>query len=202
MDRAEQLMIDFYASKDYDPKAARPADVVKAAIAFTIARVASAPLTINLMVDVGPILREIRSVLDRELPSAVAAFEATLASAPIGKCTGCGSTETIEQIRASVPTAISCCPERDMQSSAVPIEAGEEKWEGPPYEYGVTWGPTPSANSDNPLIEYFKIRVRARLPIPNGSEVARFNAIRQLLARNNEPALRTETLWAIVAFFK
>lgn len=36
--RAEQLMIDFYASKDYDPKAARPADVVKAAIAFTLTR--------------------------------------------------------------------------------------------------------------------------------------------------------------------
>lgn len=29
-------------------------------------------------------------------------------------CSGCGSTETIEQIRAKHPIAISCCPERDM----------------------------------------------------------------------------------------
>lgn len=29
-------------------------------------------------------------------------------------CNGCGHTETIEQIRAKHPNAISCCPERDM----------------------------------------------------------------------------------------
>lgn len=35
-DMVERLMLDFYASKAYDPKAARPADTVKAAIGFTI----------------------------------------------------------------------------------------------------------------------------------------------------------------------
>lgn len=30
------------------------------------------------------------------------------------RCTGCGSTETIEQIRARLPRALSCCPERKM----------------------------------------------------------------------------------------
>lgn len=29
-------------------------------------------------------------------------------------CTGCGSTETIEEIRARNPLADSCCPERTM----------------------------------------------------------------------------------------
>lgn len=33
----------------------------------------------------------------------------------VGECTGCGSTETIEQIRAKNPKALSCCPERDMR---------------------------------------------------------------------------------------
>lgn len=32
----ERLLVDFYVSDSYDPKAARPADTVKAAIAFTI----------------------------------------------------------------------------------------------------------------------------------------------------------------------
>lgn len=31
------------------------------------------------------------------------------------RCTGCGSTQTIEQIRREHPAAISCCPERDMR---------------------------------------------------------------------------------------
>jgi GcrA cell cycle regulator len=30
-------------------------------------------------------------------------------------CTGCGSTQTIEEIRAQHPNALSCCPERNMQ---------------------------------------------------------------------------------------
>jgi hypothetical protein len=30
------------------------------------------------------------------------------------RCTGCGSTDTIEEIRAKQPGAISCCPERQM----------------------------------------------------------------------------------------
>lgn len=29
-------------------------------------------------------------------------------------CTGCGSTKTIEEIRAENPAALSCCPERHM----------------------------------------------------------------------------------------
>jgi hypothetical protein len=29
-------------------------------------------------------------------------------------CTGCGSTKTIEEIRAEHPAALSCCPERRM----------------------------------------------------------------------------------------
>lgn len=36
------------------------------------------------------------------------------------RCVGCGSTETIEQIRANHPEAISCCPERNMV---------EDKWQ-------------------------------------------------------------------------
>lgn len=31
------------------------------------------------------------------------------------RCTGCGSTQTIEEIRREHPQAISCCPERNMQ---------------------------------------------------------------------------------------
>lgn len=38
-------------------------------------------------------------------------------------CTGCGSTETIEQIRASNPGALSCCPERDMRPTPQPAVA-------------------------------------------------------------------------------
>lgn len=30
------------------------------------------------------------------------------------RCTGCGSAETIEEIRAKHPKALSCCPERNM----------------------------------------------------------------------------------------
>lgn len=31
------------------------------------------------------------------------------------ECTGCGSTETINQILEKHPNALSCCPERDMR---------------------------------------------------------------------------------------
>ena len=31
------------------------------------------------------------------------------------RCTGCGSTESIEEIRKLFPGAISCCPERKME---------------------------------------------------------------------------------------
>ena len=30
------------------------------------------------------------------------------------RCTGCGSTQTIEELRREHPQAISCCPERRM----------------------------------------------------------------------------------------
>lgn len=33
-------------------------------------------------------------------------------------CTGCGSVQTIEQIRAEHPRALSCCPERQMVTQA------------------------------------------------------------------------------------
>ena len=42
VERAEQLMREFYVSRCYDPKAARNADTVKAAIAFTIAAMPTA----------------------------------------------------------------------------------------------------------------------------------------------------------------
>ena len=46
------------------------------------------------------------------------------------RCTGCGSTETIEEIRAKYPQAISCCPERDMQDDGTPsLEARIERLE-------------------------------------------------------------------------
>lgn len=40
---ADRLMQEFYLSRDYDPKAARPADTVKAAIAFALRARSSAP---------------------------------------------------------------------------------------------------------------------------------------------------------------
>lgn len=33
---------------------------------------------------------------------------------PVMECTGCGSTQSIEEIKAHFPQAISCCPERKM----------------------------------------------------------------------------------------
>jgi hypothetical protein len=38
--------------------------------------------------------------------------------AEIGCCDGCGSTETIEEIRAKNPLALSCCPERKMLTAS------------------------------------------------------------------------------------
>jgi hypothetical protein len=35
---------------------------------------------------------------------------------PPRMCFGCGSTETIEAIRAHHPQAVSCCPEREMMT--------------------------------------------------------------------------------------
>lgn len=37
------------------------------------------------------------------------------------QCTGCGSTESIEEIRRKHPDAIACCPERDMQPAWRPF---------------------------------------------------------------------------------
>lgn len=43
------------------------------------------------------------------------------------RCTGCGSTETVEQIRAKHPDAISCCPERNMQERCAASSAAAKK---------------------------------------------------------------------------
>lgn len=52
----DRLMIDFYTSPSYDPKAARPGDVVKAAIAFTLA---SMPAASNERPDIDACVRRI-----------------------------------------------------------------------------------------------------------------------------------------------
>ena len=39
-------------------------------------------------------------------------------------CTGCGSTKSIEQIRAEHPSALSCCPERKMVSQSKAAQDG------------------------------------------------------------------------------
>lgn len=48
---------------------------------------------------------------------------------PMLECTGCGSRETVAEIRAKFPKALSCCPERDMQPVAVymiEVDAGTD----------------------------------------------------------------------------
>lgn len=56
-------------------------------------------------------------------------YKAMLASAPAApvgeECANCGSTQTIEEIRRDHPTALSCCPERDMRPATPPVPAGE-----------------------------------------------------------------------------
>lgn len=45
------------------------------------------------------------------------------------QCTGCGSRDSIEEVRRKHPDAISCCPERNMQPVVVylrEIDAGTE----------------------------------------------------------------------------
>lgn len=44
------------------------------------------------------------------------------------RCTGCGSTETIAEIRAKHPQAIACCPERDMAEMCPSCSARAETW--------------------------------------------------------------------------
>lgn len=34
------------------------------------------------------------------------------------KCTGCGSTETLAEVKTTHPKAVSCCPERKMKEQA------------------------------------------------------------------------------------
>lgn len=43
------------------------------------------------------------------------------------RCTGCGSTKTIEEIRAKHPKAIACCPERDMREEPAWTEEDMER---------------------------------------------------------------------------
>lgn len=45
-------------------------------------------------------------------------------------CSGCGCTETIEQIRARNPNAISCCPERDMVPAVAWMKRAEQAERG------------------------------------------------------------------------
>lgn len=45
------------------------------------------------------------------------------------ECTGCGSRDSIEEIRRKHPNAISCCPERSMQPVVVylrEVDAGTD----------------------------------------------------------------------------
>jgi hypothetical protein len=62
------------------------------------------------------------------------------------RCTGCGSTETLAEIRAKNPEAISCCPERKLKSVCKSCDADTEEW----WNYcamcgyhiaGNNWGP-------------------------------------------------------------
>lgn len=39
-------------------------------------------------------------------------------------CTGCGTTYTMEQLAIAAPSAVSCCPERDMRPTLVPANYG------------------------------------------------------------------------------
>lgn len=48
-------------------------------------------------------------------------------------CTGCGSTQTIEEIRAQFPGAISCCPDRDMQPTPAAEPAVGDEVVGEPH---------------------------------------------------------------------
>lgn len=65
------------------------------------------------------------------------------------RCTGCGSTETIEEIRRHHPQAISCCPERNMQSVVVTDEMVERAREAINNRKGIR-GALEAALSENP----------------------------------------------------
>jgi hypothetical protein len=41
------------------------------------------------------------------------------------RCAGCGSTETLKQIRTKHPRAISCCPERKMKITCRYVQGRE-----------------------------------------------------------------------------
>jgi hypothetical protein len=46
------------------------------------------------------------------------------------RCAGCGSTETLKQIRAKRPQAISCCPERKMKLTCRYVQGREHTGRG------------------------------------------------------------------------
>lgn len=54
--------------------------------------------------------------LDEAIEERMADARRTAAASPKFACRGCGSTETIEEIRARFPHAIACCPERNMNA--------------------------------------------------------------------------------------
>lgn len=70
---ADRLMQDFYLSNSYDPNAARPADIVKAAIAFTLSNTRPQPseptpaIAGEVTVDLLQELREIPNILHARL---------------------------------------------------------------------------------------------------------------------------------------
>lgn len=48
----------------------------------------------------------------------------TIAEKTIERCSGCGSTASIYEIRRRVPAALSCCPERNMVSETIWVAWG------------------------------------------------------------------------------
>lgn len=63
-------------------------------------------------------------------PTMAAAITALVAERGPLVCTGCGSVQTVEQIRAEHPRALSCCPERQMVPQAeARLREIERAWE-------------------------------------------------------------------------
>lgn len=63
-------------------------------------------------------------ILNEPGEPARAAAAALRTVAGLWACTGCGSIQTIEQIRGEHPEAIACCPERKMAPTVVLHKCG------------------------------------------------------------------------------
>lgn len=59
------------------------------------------------------------------------------------RCAGCGSTETLQQIRAKHPEAIACCPERKMENVCPSCDGRIDEW----WSYCAACGYHLAANS-------------------------------------------------------